>query len=714
VSLGRRVALKVLPFAATMDPRQLQHFHNEARAAASLDHPHIVHVDAVGCERAVHYYAMQFIEGQTLAAMIAELRRAGGRPALPEEQPTTPHVPGQPEPAADTAPRAAASTQRGPRDRAYFRRVAELGVQAAEALDHAHQLGIVHRDVKPANLLVDGRGKVWVTDFGLAHVQSDARLTMTGDLVGTLRYMSPEQALAKQVVIDHRTDVYSLGATLYELLTLEPAFGGGDRQELLRQIAFEEPVPPRRRNRAVPVELETIVLKAMEKNPAERYATAKELADDLQRFLADEPIRARRPGVVQRLHKLVRRHRAVVNVMAAGLVLVILTVAGSIGWVVRDRTARRVVTERLVAAALDESASWQEQRRLPKALSAARRADGLLAGADVGEGLRRRVQTRQADLDLLAKLENVRLETLTAVREDGFDFRGADALFGQTFRDAGLDVEALTAEEAGERIRGSTVAAELATVLDHWAWARRRAREADDLSWRGLLRVARLADADDLRTRVREALEWGDTQALLAAARSENVTRLPAATLYVVGAALTDREVPRQVEGYLREAQRQHPNDFWINFILFHFVAQAQPPQRDDALRFAEAAVALRPESAVAHHNLGYSLGRKGRLDEAIAEYREVLRIKPDLPGAHCNLAYALRDKGKWDEAIAEYQEALRLKKDYAQAHEDLGTALREKGRLDEAIAEHQEALRLKPDWSQAHNNLGNALHDKG
>jgi serine/threonine protein kinase len=170
VSLGRRVALKVLPFAATMDPRQLQRFHNEARAAASLDHPHIVHVHAVGCERAVHFYAMQFIDGQTLAAVIADLRRAGGRPVPTAEQMTTPHVPVGARPAADTAPQAVASTERAPVDRAHHRRVAGWGIQAAEALDHAHQLGIVHRDVKPANLLVDGHGGVWVTDFGLAHI----------------------------------------------------------------------------------------------------------------------------------------------------------------------------------------------------------------------------------------------------------------------------------------------------------------------------------------------------------------------------------------------------------------------------------------------------------------------------------------------------------------------------------------------------------------
>src|SRR5262249_18439671 len=149
---------------------------------------------------------------------------------------------------------------------------------------------------KPGNLLVEGRGQLWVTDFGLARIQSEASLTATGDLVGTLRYMSPEQALAKRVPLDHRTDVYSLGATFYELLTLRPAFPGTARQELLRQITLEEPAPPRRLERPVPRELEVIVLKALEKNPQDRYATAQELADDLRRFLEDRPIKARPPS----------------------------------------------------------------------------------------------------------------------------------------------------------------------------------------------------------------------------------------------------------------------------------------------------------------------------------------------------------------------------------------------------------------------------------
>ncbi|HJZ53784.1 MAG TPA: serine/threonine-protein kinase, partial [Gemmataceae bacterium] len=252
VSLGRRVALKVLPSAAALDARQLQRFQNEARAAAHLQHPNIVPVLAVGCEAGVHYYAMQFVDGQSLAERIAAGPAPGAR---------------------------------------HFRAAARLLVEAAEALEHAHQCGVVHRDVKPANLLVDGGGRLWVADFGLARVRGDVGLTATGDVMGTLWYMSPEQALANHALLDHRTDIYSLGATAYELLTLRPPFADSDREALMRRIALDEPTRPRRVNRDVPRDLETIVLKAMEKNPTDRYPNAQELADDLKRFLAGEPIR---------------------------------------------------------------------------------------------------------------------------------------------------------------------------------------------------------------------------------------------------------------------------------------------------------------------------------------------------------------------------------------------------------------------------------------
>src|SRR5262245_53125196 len=248
VSLGRRVALKVLPYVGALDARQLQRFRNEAKAAASLRHDHIVQVHAIGCEHGVHFYAMEFVEGQTLAQYIHDLRPDG---ATPDDAPAEPSMP--------TRPVAALSTERtDPRGRVFYRRAAELIAQAAEALEHAHAMGIVHRDVKPGNLLLDRDGKVYVSDFGLARFGPDAGLTMSGDLLGTLRYMAPEQALARHGLVDHRADVYGLGATLYELLTGRPVVDGADRSEVLRKIAFEDPTPPRRHDRAIPAELETV------------------------------------------------------------------------------------------------------------------------------------------------------------------------------------------------------------------------------------------------------------------------------------------------------------------------------------------------------------------------------------------------------------------------------------------------------------------------
>ena len=365
ITLRRRVALKVLPFAAALDHRQLERFRNEALAAANLRHDHIVPVFAVGMDRGVHFYAMQFIEGQSLATLVDTLRLKRGqkspkallsgnvlssRNALSSQGDSGPFHSSPADATTAHAYRLSANTpsypasnassnevaipanvsknmQAGSRDR--HRWVAELGLQAANALDHAHQMGVVHRDIKPANLLLDGHGQLWIADFGLARINQDPGLTRTGEILGTLRYASPEQALARPGVIDHRTDVYSLGATLYELLTLQPIFDGKDRNRLLAQIATDDPVSPRRLDPTISPELETIVLKACAKERDDRYLSARDLAEDLKRFLDDRPILARPPSPIERLLKLARRHKAVAvtSLVALGIMLVSLSVA---------------------------------------------------------------------------------------------------------------------------------------------------------------------------------------------------------------------------------------------------------------------------------------------------------------------------------------------------------------------------------------------------
>jgi hypothetical protein len=222
------------------------------------------------------------------------------------------------------------SMLRTARGSAYSRSVAGLGLQVAEALDYAHRIGIVHRDIKPANLLLDAKGTLWITDFGLAQFYAENGLTRSGDMVGTMRYMSPEQASGRAVVLDQRTDIYSLGVTLYELLTLERALPGVTHAQLLDQLAHYEPRPARSIDKTIPRELDIILAKAIAKDPADRYSSARALADDLRRFLQDEPIHARPPSAWDRAVKWTRRHKslalsAVVTLSLAAIGLLIST-----------------------------------------------------------------------------------------------------------------------------------------------------------------------------------------------------------------------------------------------------------------------------------------------------------------------------------------------------------------------------------------------------
>ena len=276
---------------------------------------------AVGQERGVHFYAMQLVEGRSLDLVVSELRQDGDGQAKPPVAATT--VLGHTT-RNGNSPGSDFSAQHARDQTGYCRAIAMLGQQAAEALHHAHEYGVVHRDIKPSNLLVDSDAKLWIADFGLARIQNSPGITMTGDVVGTLRYMSPEQAAGQHALVDTRTDIYGLGATLYELLTLQPAFPGENRHAVLRDIEAKEPAPPRTINPAIPVDLETIVLQAMSKSRDSRYATAEALADDLQRFLDGKPTLARRPTVVDRTAKWMRRHRGMVGLAAGFLVMLTL------------------------------------------------------------------------------------------------------------------------------------------------------------------------------------------------------------------------------------------------------------------------------------------------------------------------------------------------------------------------------------------------------
>jgi serine/threonine protein kinase/WD40 repeat protein/tetratricopeptide (TPR) repeat protein len=421
-SLGRHVALKVLPAHSLLDPQRLRRFQREAKAAARLHHTNIVPVFGVGEDEGLHYYVMQFIQGQGLDEVLVELKRLrqaksisqrefsvwqkstlpseraseiahgllsgqfefGPKQVLREGEALAEPVSGagrDAHPTAQQEPRPPASSASSPlreegasRERkrpecsalsdsgihlpgqpahttlsdsglSYWRGIARIGIQVAEALTYAHSQGTLHRDIKPSNLLLDTQGTVWITDFGLAKAVESDDLTRTGDIVGTIRYMAPERFQGRS---DARSDVYGLGITLYELLTLRPAFEESDRVRLVQRVTQLDPPPPRRLDRRIPRDLETIVLKAIAKEQEKRYQSAAEFTADLKRFAEDKPIRARRVSAPERLWRWTRRNPALAwltgSVAAALLVVAIVSSVSAI-WLKEERD-RAVTAER--------------------------------------------------------------------------------------------------------------------------------------------------------------------------------------------------------------------------------------------------------------------------------------------------------------------------------------------------------------------------------
>jgi serine/threonine protein kinase len=387
VSLNRKVALKVLKVGLGLTTQAVNRFRREAAAAAKLHHTNIVPIYATGEDGDYHFYAMELIEGSSLdrvikaerqqrnsdhvAAEVTRLTSSAGERARRKEEvslvtsaaTTVSGGSHSPTTQSGSSPVGEASTtlQSGS---GYFDQVARMFAEVADGLEHAHRHGVIHRDIKPSNLLVSPQGRLHLTDFGLARVLEEPGMTVTGEFMGSPLYMSPEQIAAGRAQLDHRTDIYSLGATLYEAVTLHPPFQGERRDQVISQILHKEPKPPRALERKIPPDLETICLKAMDKDPDRRYRTAGAFAEDLRRYVNRFAIEARRASLPQRAVKWAHRHPAIA--IAAGMAVVALLLVGMFA-----RKAQ-VVAERLL----------EEQRRaaVQEAVLAARNGDP--AGAE--------------------------------------------------------------------------------------------------------------------------------------------------------------------------------------------------------------------------------------------------------------------------------------------------------------------------------------------
>jgi serine/threonine protein kinase/Flp pilus assembly protein TadD len=655
ISLGRRVALKVLPFAAVLDSRQIARFKHEAQAAAQLNHPNIVSVFAVGVERGVHYYAMQYIDGQPLDRALTELRAKYSIPARQRQtagSECVAELPGKSVPQSSslwnsTQPRSPCDgseatipacsthrsllTSRAAGGSEYFRAVTRLGIQAASALHAAHENGIVHRDIKPSNLLLDGNGKLWVTDFGLARRQTDAALTRTGDVVGTVRYMSPEQALGQVALVDHRTDIYSLAVTLYELLTLEPVFSGDEGPVLIRHIERKEPRPLRQIQPKIPADLQTVVLKGMAKRREDRYATAQEFADDLQRVLEGKPTVARPPSVLDRTARWAQRHREVVTVAGLIGVLALVGLATATLLILREQQN----TELNLRLAVKEFQNAQDAVEY-----LARFSDRLV---DIPDADRVRQALLRQTLDYFRGFveqpnDNPELRTLRAL---------AYSRIGSLSRDLGSIADALDADRHAIQLFQELAAAD-PRKLDF----RRRIgvcqnNLALDLEQSGRIDDARraYAEAIHLQEEVIDAAEdSGQSLADLAKAHG-NLGLLQNETGDVESASASFARAVGLQEQLLRAApdDPERLRDLAVTLNkLGALHAERQPAKAieyyEKAAAMQKKAVELRPEEsiyrnelALTYNNLGASQSRSGAMAQAVESDAKVVDLATEL-----------------------------------------------------------------------------------
>ncbi|WP_254513500.1 serine/threonine-protein kinase [Anatilimnocola floriformis] len=606
IKLNRLVALKMLLAGSYASQPELLRFLREAEAAAGLRHPHIVQVYDVGEVDTRPYYTMEYIEGENLAQRFA----------------------GTPQPVRDAA-----------------KTLATL----AAAVEFAHRNGIIHRDLKPANILLTPDGQLKIGDFGLARrLDGDGGLTLTGARMGTPNYMAPEQVTGAKSAIGPGVDIHALGAMLYEMLVGQPPFRGETITETERRLISEDPLPPSRSNAKVPRDLDTICLKCLQKDPARRYATAGDLAADLELFLHHEPIRARPSGRIERSWRWIRRNPAVAALFMTAMVLF----AFILGEAAREwalGSMRRAERARLTTR-LESGIQLAQEGRISEAQAILGRL-----GDGGSHDLRERIDHALADLQLVEELDQLGLRRIPvshALADRQFQKQQADRAYAAIFARISMGQVFDDAQRVAQRIRASDINRSLVAALDDWTVC-----ATDDRRRAWLLEVARWADPDasEWREQVREAAKWSDREAVSRFAETAWTAKPSEQLLRSIGDRLDDLgldSIP-----FRQQVQREFATDFLANFLLANALRESAP---NEAIRYYQAALAIRP-TAAAYHHLGISLAAIGRADDAIAHYRLALERDTHYAPARFSLGEALLKDDKLAAAAVEFRDCLKL-----------------------------------------------------
>lgn len=728
--LNRIVALKVLPaLLGAVRPEAMARFRREAELAAKLTHSNIIGVHDFGEVDGTLYFAMQLVEGQTLRDVLREIEATHSVDAVVG--------------AAGSPSGSQATTKIGSSaqtDRAYFRRVAQWMTEAAEALQYAHENGVVHRDIKPSNLLLSSTGHILISDFGLARASQRETFTATRAILGTARYMSPEQVDSSRGSVDARTDVYGLGATMYELLTFQSLFAGTDDREIMQNVLHKEPPPPHRIVKHVPRELETICLKAIEKLPKERYATAQEMADDLRRWSLGMPILARRPTAAVRVGKWARRRRLPVA-LGAGCVVLTAALAGSYA---AYRTSNREASD------AREDATTREVRLLViDARADYDRGDFSKALASIESGLAIdpgsvALLNLMADTLVLQGQAKAALEILNGLlarHPDDWEAHASAArilgdfshatravLYNTSAEQTGLSEDERRRQYVEHRDAVARLHPDSAELDGLLASEETDPRAAIKLLDRALQRCP--SSPGVIRARAARDDELGDYPSMLVDAERLGALRPGwAVAHWLRGQALQRLDRSDEAEQAYDKAVDRDPADptNWyarslvktsrgryaealadVNKVLelapdfpYAYAGRARAyaglGQLENALADLGRAIALRPNDIEVYHERGKLYYDVGRFDAAAADMSRIIQLNPKDARAYGNRAVAYIRLKRFDRAIEDLQEAVRIDPKDAKGYRNLGHAEASAGRYDDALASYTKAIELEP-----------------